>query len=65
MTICEAVNPLDKYANLPGDYLDRHGYFGGFQNGTDNGYRWSAGDYYTGNPLSSPSCFVLIFPCIL
>jgi len=58
MTICDAVNPLDKYANFPGDWLDRHNYYSNWQNGSDNGYSFSAGDCYVGASLLTLNFFL-------
>lgn len=40
------LGPLDKYANTAGDFLDRHGYFGGPHEGERASYSISAGDRY-------------------
>jgi len=45
-TICDKANALDKYANLAGDWLDRHGYYGMYQTGSDNGYSFTTGDTF-------------------
>jgi hypothetical protein len=34
----EYLGPLDKYTNTVGDYVDRHGYFGGSRRGPNDGW---------------------------
>ncbi len=34
----EYLGPLDKYTNTAGDYVDRHGYFGGSRHGPNDGW---------------------------
>jgi len=34
----EYLGPLDKYTNTVGDYVDRHGYFGGARRGPNDGW---------------------------
>lgn len=41
------LGPLDKWSNTGGDFMDRHGYFGGAHDGPRAGYSISAGDKYT------------------
>ncbi len=40
------LGPLDKYSNTLGDFMDRHGYFGGPHQGPRAGYALAAGDQY-------------------
>ncbi|MCS7186400.1 MAG: hypothetical protein RMK89_05530 [Armatimonadota bacterium] len=45
------LGPLDKWSNLVGDFMDRHGYFGGVHKGERAGWAISVGDLY--NDLSA------------
>lgn len=40
------LGPLDKWSNTVGDFMDRHGYFGGRHEGPRAGYSLSQGDKY-------------------
>lgn len=40
------LGPLDKWSNLVGDFMDRHGYFGGPHKGERAGWAISVGDLY-------------------
>lgn len=40
------LGPLDKYTNTVGDFMDRHGYFGGKHEGPAASYALTAGDLY-------------------
>lgn len=40
------LGPLDKYTNTVGDFMDRHGYFGGKHEGATASYTLTAGDVY-------------------
>jgi len=40
------LGPLDKWSNLVGDFMDRHGYFGGVHKGERAGWAISVGDLY-------------------
>ncbi|MGQ9463047.1 MAG: hypothetical protein ACUVRR_08335 [Candidatus Fervidibacter sp.] len=41
------LGPLDKWSNLVGDFMDRHGYFGGPHKGERAGWAISVGDLYS------------------
>jgi hypothetical protein len=41
------LGPLDKYTNTAGDYIDRHGYFGGSRKGENDGWALMSGQVYT------------------
>lgn len=41
------LGPLDKWSNLVGDFMDRHGYFGGVHKGERAGWAISVGDLYS------------------
>ncbi len=41
------LGPLDKWSNLVGDFMDRHGYFGGTHKGERAGWAISVGDLYS------------------
>ncbi len=45
------LGPLDKWSNLVGDFMDRHGYFSGTHKGERAGWAISVGDLY--NDLSA------------
>jgi hypothetical protein len=40
------LGPLDKWSNTCADFMDRHGYFGGYHSGTASGYAVQAGQQY-------------------
>ncbi|MBM3882530.1 MAG: hypothetical protein FJ387_22875 [Verrucomicrobia bacterium] len=40
------LGPLDKYANLAGDFYDRHGYFGGIHTGPNAAWNLEVGQTY-------------------
>ncbi|MCS7254789.1 MAG: hypothetical protein RMK18_12410 [Armatimonadota bacterium] len=41
------LGPLDKWSNLVGDFMDRHGYFGGTHKGERAGWAISVNDLYS------------------
>jgi hypothetical protein len=43
----EYLGPLDKYTNTVGDYMDRHGYFGGSRRGPNDGWALMNTQVYT------------------
>jgi len=50
------LGPLDKWSNLVGDFMDRHGYFGGVHKGERAGWAISVGDLYSDlSALTLPS----------
>lgn len=43
----QRLGPLDKWSNLVGDFMDRHGYFSGVHKGERAGWSISVGDLYS------------------